>query len=55
MFSVKSAFQHVMIAVSYNFGRMLILDGVVQSTALEGHIYNEMISHVPLFLHKNPQ
>nr|WP_233711546.1 polyamine aminopropyltransferase [Lederbergia citrisecunda] len=55
IFSEKSTFQHVMIADSYDFGRMLILDGVVQTTALDGHIYNEMISHVPLFLHKNPE
>ncbi|MBW8348439.1 polyamine aminopropyltransferase [Bacillus sp. IITD106] len=55
LFSEKSTFQHVMIADSYDFGRMLILDGVVQTTALDGHIYNEMITHVPLFMHKNPE
>ncbi|MBS4195913.1 polyamine aminopropyltransferase [Lederbergia citri] len=55
IFSEKSTFQHVMIADSYDFGRMLVLDGVVQTTALDGHIYNEMITHVPLFIHKNPE
>ncbi|MGG3924139.1 polyamine aminopropyltransferase, partial [Geobacillus thermodenitrificans] len=30
---------------------MLVLDGVVQTTSIDGHIYNEMITHVPLQLH----
>lgn len=48
IFSEQSDFQHVMILDSYDFGRMLVLDGVVQTTSIDGHIYNEMISHVPL-------
>lgn len=55
IYSEKSDFQHVMIVDSYEFGRMLILDGVVQTTALDGHIYNEMIAHVPLSIHPNPK
>lgn len=55
IFSQKSPFQHVMICESDDFGRMLILDGVVQTTAMDGHIYNEMITHVPLHLHPNPK
>ncbi|WP_027409343.1 polyamine aminopropyltransferase [Anoxybacteroides tepidamans] len=51
IFSQQSAFQHVMILDSYDFGRMLVLDGVVQTTSIDGHIYNEMISHIPLQLH----
>lgn len=51
IFSKQSAFQHVMILDSYDFGRMLVLDGVVQTTSIDGHIYNEMISHIPLQLH----
>ncbi|MDQ0162669.1 polyamine aminopropyltransferase [Bacillus alveayuensis] len=55
LFSKSSPFQHVMILDSYDFGRMLVLDGVVQTTSIDGHIYNEMISHVPLSIHPNPQ
>jgi spermidine synthase len=51
IFSEPSEFQHVMILDSYDFGRMLVLDGVVQTTSIDGHIYNEMISHIPLQLH----
>ncbi|MGG3736589.1 polyamine aminopropyltransferase [Aeribacillus pallidus] len=55
VFSEQSPIQHVMIVDSHDFGRMLILDGVVQTTALDGHIYNEMITHVPISLHPNPK
>jgi spermidine synthase len=51
----QSEFQHVMIVDSYDFGRMLVLDGVVQSTSLDGYIYNEMITHVPLAIHTEPK
>lgn len=55
IFSAESEFQHVMILDSYDFGRMLVLDGVVQTTSLDGHIYNEMITHIPLSIHPDPQ
>ncbi|HHU63140.1 MAG TPA: polyamine aminopropyltransferase [Clostridiales bacterium] len=50
-----SQYQHVAIVDSYDFGRCLVLDGIIQTTALDGCIYNEMISHVPLVTHPNPQ
>lgn len=55
VFSETSPFQHVMILDSYDFGRMLVLDGVVQTTSLDGHIYNEMITHIPLSIHPDPK
>ncbi|RAK18853.1 spermidine synthase [Anoxybacillus vitaminiphilus] len=55
IFSDQSPFQHVMILDSYDFGRMLVLDGVIQTTSIDGHIYNEMISHVPLQFHPSPK
>jgi spermidine synthase len=55
IFSEQSPYQHVMIVDSYDFGRMLVLDGVVQTTSVDGHIYNEMITHVPILLHPHPQ
>lgn len=51
----QSPYQHVMILDSYDFGRMLVLDGAVQTTSLDGFIYNEMITHVPLSLHPDPK
>lgn len=55
IFESQSDFQHVMILDSYDFGRMLVLDGVVQTTAKDGYIYNEMISHIPLNIHPKPK
>jgi spermidine synthase len=55
IFSEQSSFQHVMILDTFDFGRMLVLDGVVQTTSIDGHIYNEMISHIPLTIHPNPK
>lgn len=51
----QSEYQHVMIVDSYDFGRTLVLDGVVQTTSADGHIYNEMITHVPLSIHPHPK
>ncbi len=34
---------------------MLVLDGVFQTSEREEFVYHEMISHVPLFLHPNPE
>ncbi|WP_027363896.1 polyamine aminopropyltransferase [Desulfotruncus alcoholivorax] len=51
----QSPFQHIMIVDLFDFGPSLILDGVVQTTSLDGHIYNEMISHIPLVTHPNPK
>lgn len=55
VFTESSPFQHIMILDSYDFGRMLILDGVVQTTEYDGFVYNEMIAHVPIYFHSNPQ
>ncbi len=55
LFEEASPFQHVMVLDSFDFGPMLVLDGVVQTTSKDGHIYNEMITHVPLSVHPRPQ
>ncbi len=55
VFSQMSDIQHVMILDSYDFGKMLVLDGVVQTTSIDGYIYNEMIAHIPLTLHQTPK
>ena len=37
------------------FGRMLVLDGAIQTTEKDEFVYHEMITHVPLFTHPNPE
>jgi spermidine synthase len=55
IFQQKSSFQDVAILDSHSFGRMLVLDGIVQTTSVDGHIYNEMIAHLPLAAHPKPK
>lgn len=50
-----SPYQHIMIADSPDFGPMLILDGIVQTTSADGFIYNEMIAHIPMCSHPDPK
>jgi len=49
--SENSQYQNIMILDTYDFGPTLVLDGAIQTTAKDGFIYNEMISHVPLSIH----
>lgn len=55
LFEETSPYQHVLVLDSYDFGPMLVLDGAVQTTSMDGHIYNEMIAHVPLSVHPHPR
>jgi len=55
LFEETSPYQHVMVLDSWDFGPMLVLDGVVQTTSRDGYVYNEMITHVPMSLHPSPK
>lgn len=50
-----TAFQELAILDSHEFGRMLVLDGIIQTTIKDEFVYHEMISHIPLFTHPNPK
>jgi len=47
----RTAFQDVLIFENALFGKVLVLDGVVQLTERDNHIYHEMIAHVLLMAH----
>jgi len=51
----SSKYQELAILDTYAFGRMLVLDGIVQTTIADEFVYHEMITHIPLFTHKNPK
>lgn len=55
LYEGKSEFQDIIVADSQEFGRMLVLDGVFQTSIKDEFFYHEMIAHVPLFLHPNPK
>jgi len=51
----KSLYQHVIVFESETWGHVLILDGVIQITEKDECAYQEMITHLPMFSHPNPQ
>ena len=55
LFKGASAYQNIEILESHDFGRMLVLDEIVNVTEKDEFIYHEMMVHVPLFTHPNPK
>jgi hypothetical protein len=55
LFTGQSEFQEVAVVDTVEFGRMLVLDGVFQTSIFDEYIYHEMIAHVPLYTHPNPK
>ena len=53
--SEKTPFQQLDIIETNQFGRMLVLDGMVMTTIKDEFVYHEMISHVALNTHPNPK
>jgi spermidine synthase len=51
----KSDFQHLQIVDTYRYGKMLLLDGIVQTTERDEFIYHEMMVHVPMLSHSEPK
>tara|TARA_R110000787_G_scaffold49111_5_gene117950 strand:- start:65524 stop:66372 length:849 start_codon:yes stop_codon:yes gene_type:complete len=48
LFSEKTEFQDMVIFENPKFGRVLVLDGVIQTTEKDEFIYHEMMVHTPL-------
>ena len=40
---------------SKKYGRVLVLDGIIQCTERDEFAYQEMIAHLPLFSHPDPK
>lgn len=51
LFEEKTAHQHLVLLENQQFGRVLMLDEVVQVTTADEFIYHEMMAHVPIFAH----
>ncbi len=51
----KSDFQQITVLDTGAFGRMLVLDGYIQTSEKDEFIYHEMIVHVPLVTHPYPR
>ncbi len=53
LFEQKTDHQHLVIFENKEFGRMMALDGVIQTTERDEFIYHEMLTHVPVLAHGN--
>ncbi len=55
LFSGKSEFQQLDIVETLEFGKMMLLDGLVMVTERDEFIYHDMITHPALFTHPAPR
>ena len=55
LYSGQSNYQRIDIYESKEFGRFLTLDGFMMLTEKDEFIYHEMITHVPMMVHPNPE
>ncbi|THV02826.1 hypothetical protein K435DRAFT_852469 [Dendrothele bispora CBS 962.96] len=51
----KSLFQDVLVFESETYGNVLVLDGAIQCTERDEFSYQEMITHLPMASHPNPE
>jgi len=47
----RTEHQHIIIFHNSKFGRVMALDGIIQTTERDEFIYHEMLTHVPIFSH----
>ena len=55
LYSGQSDYQRIDIYESKEFGRFLTLDGFMMLTEKDEFIYHEIITHVPMMVHPNPE
>ncbi|HEX5443114.1 MAG TPA: fused MFS/spermidine synthase, partial [Pirellulales bacterium] len=51
----RTAFQNVLIADTYNFGRVLVLDGAIQSSSDDEKLYHELLVQPAMLRHPDPR
>lgn len=51
----RSKYQDISVVESDYYGKILVLDGVVQLTELDANSYNEMMAHPAMFSHPSPK
>ncbi len=55
LFEHQTHHQHLVIFKNQQWGTVMMLDGVVQTTEKDEFIYHEMMTHVPMFAHPCPK
>eukprot|EP00979_Chaetoceros_neogracilis_P009639 scaffold2192_cov268-Chaetoceros_neogracile.AAC.41 len=51
----RSQFQDISVVESKSYGKILVLDGVIQLTEKDADSYNEMMTHPAMFSHTKPK
>jgi len=51
----QTDFQHIQIAETEFFGKVMVLDGIIQLTERDNMGYHEMITHIPLLAQGHPR
>ncbi|KAB7670615.1 spermidine synthase [Bacillus sp. B1-b2] len=51
----QTEFQKLEMVETAEWGNMLLLDGMVMTTERDEFVYHEMVAHIPLFTHPNPE
>lgn len=52
--NIQTDYQHLLVAETFEYGRILVLDGAIQLTEKDEFCYHEMMAHVPLCAHEFP-
>ncbi|MDD4294144.1 MAG: polyamine aminopropyltransferase [Candidatus Omnitrophica bacterium] len=55
LYKTKSKFQNLKVFDTNRFGKLLLLDGAIQTTERDEFIYHEMLTHPLLLAHPNPK
>ncbi|MEE4245469.1 MAG: polyamine aminopropyltransferase [Kangiellaceae bacterium] len=55
LFEHKTEHQHLVIFENEQFGNVMALDGIIQTTEKDEFVYHEMLTHVPLIAHSCPK
>jgi len=55
LYKGKSKYQEILVIRNPYFGKMLILDGVVQLTERDEFFYHEMLTHIAMHAHPHPK
>ncbi len=51
----QTGYQELAVLETEQYGRMLVLDGCIQTTEVDEPSYHEMLVHVPMATHPNPR
>lgn len=55
IFTAKSPYQRLEVIDTFPFGRILVLDGIIQLSQIDEFIYHEMLVHPAIFSHPCPK